>query len=166
MKKTLVFLSFLLTMSFANVYGFAVTAPVNPVDPATLQASGLSAILTQNLTVEEFLALTPSTFAEKTGNKLTFKETIALKKAQKKIKKAMENPDTNNAGGPKKQLVAFLLCWFFGVLGIHRFYLGYVGIGIIQLLTGGGCGIWVLIDFIRIITGDMRAKDGSEMEPW
>jgi TM2 domain-containing membrane protein YozV len=53
------------------------------------------------------------------------------------------------------------LCFFLGALGIHRFYLGYIGIGIIQLLTAGGCGIWVLIDFIRIIIGDLGPKDGS-----
>ena len=48
-----------------------------------------------------------------------------------------------------------------GGLGIHRFYLGYIGIGIIQLLTAGGCGIWALIDLIRIIIGDLGPKDGG-----
>lgn len=61
----------------------------------------------------------------------------------------------------KSQLVALLLCLFFGVLGIHRFYLGYIGIGIIQILTAGGCGIWVLIDLILIITGDLKPKNGE-----
>lgn len=64
-------------------------------------------------------------------------------------------------GGGKSQLVALLLCAFLGGLGIHRFYLGYVWQGIVQLLTGGGCGIWALIDFIRIITGSLQPKDGS-----
>lgn len=59
------------------------------------------------------------------------------------------------------QLTAFLLCFFLGTLGIHRFYLGYYGIGIIQLLTLGGFGIWALIDLILIITGDLQPKDGS-----
>lgn len=61
----------------------------------------------------------------------------------------------------QSQLVALLLCFFLGYLGIHRFYLGYMGIGIIQLLTGGGCGIWALIDFIRIIIGDLGPRDGD-----
>lgn len=67
----------------------------------------------------------------------------------------------SSSGGGKSQLVALLLCIFFGVIGIHRFYLGYIGIGIIQLLTAGGCGIWALIDLIMIITGDLKPKNGD-----
>ena len=63
--------------------------------------------------------------------------------------------------GGDNQLVALLLCIFVGGLGIHRFYLGYTWQGIVQLLTGGGCGIWTLIDLIRIITGDLQPKNGS-----
>jgi TM2 domain-containing membrane protein YozV len=68
------------------------------------------------------------------------------------------------ADGGKSQLVALILVIFVGVLGIHRFYLGYTGIGILQLLTGGGCGIWALIDLIRIATGDLKPKDGDYTE--
>lgn len=63
-------------------------------------------------------------------------------------------------GSNKNQWVALILCFFFGGIGVHRFYLGYTWQGIVQLLTGGGCGIWALIDFIRIITGDLQPKDG------
>jgi TM2 domain-containing membrane protein YozV len=65
-----------------------------------------------------------------------------------------------SAANTKSQLIALLLVIFVGTLGIHRFYLGYTTIGIIQLLTGGGCGIWALIDLIRIITGDLKPKGG------
>ena len=58
-------------------------------------------------------------------------------------------------------LIAFVLCWVVGGLGIHRFYLGYTTIGVIQLLTAGGCGVWVLIDFIRLIIGDLGRAGGS-----
>jgi len=64
-------------------------------------------------------------------------------------------------GGGKSQLVALILCGVVGYLGIHRFYLGYIWQGIVQLLTAGLCGIWTLIDFIRILTGDLVPKDGS-----
>ena len=42
---------------------------------------------------------------------------------------------------PKSRLVALLLCIFLGGLGIHRFYVGKTGTGILMILTGGGCGI-------------------------
>jgi TM2 domain-containing membrane protein YozV len=61
----------------------------------------------------------------------------------------------------KSQLIALLLCLFFGTLGLHRFYLGYYEIGIIQILTLGGCGIWWLIDLIMILTGDLKPKKGD-----
>jgi len=63
--------------------------------------------------------------------------------------------------GGKSQLVALLLCFFVGTLGIHRFYLGYTWQGIVQLLTFGVFGIWTLIDLIRIITGDLKPKNGD-----
>lgn len=53
-----------------------------------------------------------------------------------------------------------LLCFFLGGLGVHRFYTGKVGIGIIMLLTFGGLGIWIMIDFIIIATGNFKDKDG------
>ena len=91
---------------------------------------------------------------------LTGKEKIALRAAEKIAKrqaKAMSPEKTAS----KSQLVAALLCFFLGGLGIHRFYLGYTGIGVIQLLTAGGCGIWALIDFIRILVGDLGPRGGS-----
>lgn len=61
----------------------------------------------------------------------------------------------------KSQIIALILCIAVGVIGIHRFYLGYYGIGILQVFTLGGCGIWTLIDLILIITGDLKPKDGE-----
>lgn len=67
----------------------------------------------------------------------------------------------SHKGGSKSQLVAVLLAFFLGGLGIHRFYLGYTWQGVVQLLTLGGCGVWALIDFIRILIGDLGPKDGD-----
>lgn len=94
------------------------------------------------------------------GEKLTLKEKIALKVFGKKIgNKLMDT--SNTAAEGKSQLIALLICAFVGTLGIHRFYLGYTWQGIVQLLTLGACGIWTLIDFIRIITGSLQPKDGE-----
>ena len=47
------------------------------------------------------------------------------------------------------------VCFFVGSLGIHRFMMGDTTNGILMLLTLGGCGIWAMIDFIRILTGHL-----------
>ena len=62
----------------------------------------------------------------------------------------------------KSNVVALILSIFLGELGIDRFYLGYIGTGILKLITCGGFGIWWLIDLIMIATGKLKPKDGSE----
>jgi TM2 domain-containing membrane protein YozV len=57
--------------------------------------------------------------------------------------------------------VTLLLCFFLGGFGIHSFYSGKTAIGVVQLLTAGGCGIWWLIDFIMIICGSYRDGEGK-----
>ncbi len=65
--------------------------------------------------------------------------------------------------GQKNWLVTLLLCIFVGSLGVHRFYVGKIGTGILQLITLGGCGIWTLIDLIMIIVGNFTDKDGNKI---
>ncbi len=86
----------------------------------------------------------------------------------------VQNTNTNTAnaqagGGmmayPQKEkttaLVMALLPAFFGICGVHRFYTGHTGIGILQLFTFGGCGIWQLIDIISIASGGFRDANGQ-----
>lgn len=61
----------------------------------------------------------------------------------------------------KNKTTAALLSFFLGGLGIDRFYLGYTGLGLLKLLTGGVFGIMWLIDFIRIVIGNLKPKDGE-----
>ncbi|MBI1308210.1 MAG: NINE protein [Bacteroidetes bacterium] len=82
-------------------------------------------------------------------------------KSKRQVQKEKAQKPKSKKSGEKSQLVALLLCLFLGELGIHRFYLGYTGIGIIQLLTLGGFGVWALIDLIMIITGDLKPKNGD-----
>ena len=63
----------------------------------------------------------------------------------------------------KSKLIAILLCFFLGSLGIHRFYLGYTIIGVIQLLTFGGLLIWVIVDLIRLIIGSLKDYEDNDL---
>jgi len=66
----------------------------------------------------------------------------------------------------KSRLAAALLCWFVGVLGVHRFYVGKVGTGVAMLLTCGGLGVWALIDLIVILLGSFKDQDGRALQNW
>lgn len=63
----------------------------------------------------------------------------------------------------KDWLVALLLSIFLGTLGVDRFYLGYIGLGILKLITIGGFGIWWLIDLILIATNKLNDSQGKEL---
>ncbi len=71
--------------------------------------------------------------------------------------------------GEKSKLVAVLLAFFLGNIGVHDFYLGYNKNGIIKIIltvcTGVGGGIWALIDFIRLLTGSLHTDaNGAELK--
>ena len=55
-----------------------------------------------------------------------------------------------------------LVCFLLGGLGIHRLMMGYSNWWL-MILTAGGCGVWALIDLIRILTGNMPMADGRQL---
>lgn len=65
---------------------------------------------------------------------------------------------------PKNWLVTLLLCVFLGTFGIHRFYVGKIGTGILWLITVGWCGIGWLVDIIKIASGSFTDKKGNKIK--
>ena len=64
-----------------------------------------------------------------------------------------------------KFIITGLLLFFLGPLGIHRFYLGSIGLGIIHFLTLGGFGFLYLLDIILLVTGNMKDSEGNKVKP-
>ena len=76
-------------------------------------------------------------------------------------------PPQQPSGGPQPEqkdwLTALLLSILLGSLGVDRFYLGYIGLGVLKLITGGGCGVWWLIDWIMILQNKMPDANGMPL---
>ncbi|MFO7637516.1 MAG: NINE protein [Clostridia bacterium] len=60
----------------------------------------------------------------------------------------------------KRGIVAFILCLFLGVFGIHRFYVGKIGTGLLYLFTAGLFGVGIVVDLIMILFGSFTDKGG------
>jgi hypothetical protein len=66
----------------------------------------------------------------------------------------------------RSRLIALLLCLFLGYVGVHRFYVGKIGTGLLWLLTGGLFGIGYVVDAILIAVGSFRDRDGLRLVFW
>lgn len=63
----------------------------------------------------------------------------------------------------RSRTIALLLCFFLGIFGVHKFYLGRIGMGILYILTYGFFGIGWLVDMCVLIFGSPRDKDGYKL---
>ena len=153
MKMLKQVLSFCVLSFFVVVFSSAkIDSPI-PTLPESVTFQSLVVAEQKEMSFTEL----KSVMTELKGGDLSFKEKVALKLFKKKIVKNLQKA----SGEGKSQLTAVLLAFFLGGIGVHRFYLGYTLIGVIQILTLGGLGIWSLIDFIRILTGSLQPKDGE-----
>ncbi len=66
----------------------------------------------------------------------------------------------------KSRLGAILFCLILGCLGVHRYYVGKIGTGLLMLFTLGGLGIWTVIDFIMILIGSFSDKNSQKFINW
>lgn len=73
----------------------------------------------------------------------------------------MANYVTSTSDKSKK--TALLLCVFLGWIGIHYFYVGRIGMGILYLFTFGFCGIGCIVDIIKIAMGSFRDNVGAPL---
>jgi len=64
------------------------------------------------------------------------------------------------------KLPLFILCTLFGIFGVHRFYAQKFGTGLLQLITLGGCGLWVLVDLALICSGKFTDEMGFPIRRW
>jgi TM2 domain-containing membrane protein YozV len=71
------------------------------------------------------------------------------------------NTNTNDNPNDKSFIITVVLWFFLGILGIHRFYLGHIGMGLLYLFTAGLCGIGWIIDGILLFTGGLKPKNGE-----
>ena len=94
------------------------------------------------------------------------KEAVVCPKCGVALGELKQRLQTKKEASEKSRLVALLLCWFLGVFGIHRFYVGKIGTGILWLLTVGIVGIGALIDLIMIAAGSFKDKQGKNLHLW
>jgi predicted Zn finger-like uncharacterized protein len=108
---------------------------------------------------------TPAPAAGKSSIKTTSgaKSTQDKKQASHKAAPPLGDDGHSSEVSDRSKTTAALLALFLGSLGIHRFYLGYTLLGVVQLLLCGGLGVWQLVDFVLILTGKLPDIHGRPL---
>jgi hypothetical protein len=77
-----------------------------------------------------------------------------------------QQPGALEPSGAKSGFLTMMLAVggpIFLLFGLHRLYTGHIGVGLGQLFTLGGCGIWQLIDIVSIVTRKYTDKNGAQL---
>ena len=90
------------------------------------------------------------------------KDVLKMLEDEAKQTKSVEKIEISN----KSRLVAFLLCYIFGMFGAHRFYVGKKVTAVLYILTFGLFGIGLLIDTLRIILGKFKDCEENLIVKW
>ncbi len=99
-------------------------------------------------------------------NKVTFCPECGTNVNQQPVAQSVINivNEVRPGSSEKNKWIAFLLCFFLGGIGAHRFYVGKVGTGILWLLTLGLLGFGSLVDLIIILCGNFKDKEGLPLK--
>lgn len=111
-----------------------------------------------------FLAYTIGFLGHREHAILAFEKVIEMDPASEEAVTATRELSSLRAMQPKSRQTALWLSVFGGYVGLDRFYLGYIGDGFKKLITVGACGIWWLLDVLRISTGKMHDSNGMKLE--
>jgi len=134
--------------------------------PFTVPAAMLKLIFGSEMAQEMLLGSTRASPAKVLSEGYLFKYPDLPSAFKELLHKRGGNMDSQNKQKSDKSFVATLLfCLLLGTLGVHRFYVGKIGTGILMLITLGGFGLWMLIDFILIVSMRFRDKEGFYIEP-
>lgn len=163
-----------------------VSGPVNAVAPEPVRNSEFTAVLGKALNRPTFFGVPAFMLRFLLGDEMADEVLLGSTRAEpKKITQSgyvYAHPDLGSAvnylleedkkmaeeGGtrsPKSYIATLLFCILLGTFGVHRFYVGKIGTGILMLITFGGFGIWWLIDLIMIIAMRFRDKQDLLIEP-
>lgn len=105
------------------------------------------------------------------GSGLSFSETSGSRSRRSESAAAQEvgaifTPTSARETSQKSRTIALLLCIFFGYLGIHRFYVGKKGTGVIWMFTAGVVGLGWIIDLVTIAIGGFYDSTGDVLRDW
>ena len=157
--------TFILTFALSLLSFVSLNARENALEtlPA-MEGTYLEEVLQQHVLVtssvvdKEYLM---ATFLLENKNKFNTTDLLS-------IKKSLDKMSTNdlmvlNGVNFKDPAISLILSIFVGELGIDRFYIGDIGLGVVKLITWGGLGVWWLVDLFTI-TGKTKENNAKEFQ--